>query len=309
MDAIAIKNEIKERALDAGFTDMKIARAQPLDEEKKQLRAWLDQGRHGELHYMENHFEKRTDPTHLVEGAKSIVMMTYNYYPAETQRDDTYKISRYAYGKDYHHVLKAKLYEIFNYLHEAHGIDGRVFTDSAPVMESAWAVRAGLGWKGKNTLLIHPKRGSYFFLASLILDIELPYDEEQFHDYCGTCTRCIEACPTDAIDENGYSLDAYKCISYATIEYKGDELPESFEGKMEDWIFGCDICQEVCPWNKFAIPHDEEEFLPHPDLLNNEKVDWEELTREEFNEIFRKSAVKRTKYKGLRRNIEFIKPE
>lgn len=306
MDSHALKAEIRKRALAAGFTDMAVAHAGPLDKERKRLREWLDQGRHGEMHYMENHFEKRTDPTKLVEGAQSLVLFTFNYYPKREQKEDTYKIARYAYGKDYHRVLKDKLYEIYNYLHEEHNITGRVFTDSAPVMERDWAEKAGLGWKGKNTLLIHPKRGSYFFIASLIIDAELPVDEDQFHDYCGRCRRCIDACPTDAIDEEGYSMDGSKCISYATIEYKEEELPEEFDGKMEDWVFGCDICQEVCPWNKFSTPHEEEEFEPHPALLEYEKEDWETLSKEEFNEIFQKSAVKRTKYSGLMRNIDFV---
>ncbi len=307
MNPVNIKREIRGMAMEAGFTDMAVARADALTEDRKRLREWLKQGRHGKMGYMENHFTKRTDPRELVEGAKSLVLFTYNYYPEKEQVHGTYKISRYAYGKDYHQVLKKKLYKIYNYLNEEYGVTGRVFTDSAPVLEKAWAVKAGLGWRGKNTLLIHPKRGSYFFIASLIIDIELPSDENnEMHDYCGRCTRCIDACPTDAIDIEGYKLNASQCISYATIEYKGEELPEEFEGKMEDWIFGCDICQEVCPWNKFSTPHDEENFEPHPDLLTYEKEDWENISEEEFREIFRKSAVKRTKYSGLTRNIAFI---
>ncbi|MBY5956540.1 tRNA epoxyqueuosine(34) reductase QueG [Membranicola marinus] len=296
---------IKQRSRELGFSRIGIAKAEELTEEKKQLREWLNRGYHGEMSYMENYFEKRTDPTLLVEGTKSIIVLTYNYHNPAPRHPDSYKISQYAYGKDYHWVMKEKLKTLLADIdREIAPTSGRVFVDSAPVMESEWAQRAGVGWQGKNTLIIHPKAGSYFFLGEVLVDIELAYDQP-IQDYCGTCRRCIDACPTDAIDENGYLLDGSKCISFSTIEKKGP-IPETFEGKMEDWIFGCDICQEVCPWNRFSTPHDEPAFDPHPDLLSLSKEEWQNLSRERFQELFRKSPVKRTKYEGLKRNIEFI---
>lgn len=304
IDKFAASKWIKERARALGFARVGIAKAEELTEEGQRLKQWLNRGYNGEMGYMANHFEKRIDPRKLVEGTKSVVVLAYNYYNPAERTPGTFKISKYAYGKDYHFVLKDKMKTLFRDIDETIGpVQGRVFTDSAPVMEGEWARRAGIGWQGKNTLIIHPKAGSYFFLGELMLDMELEYDNP-IKDYCGTCTRCIDACPTKAIDENGYLLDGSKCISYSTIEKKGS-VPEYFEGKMEDWIFGCDICQEVCPWNRFSTPHEEPEFMPHPDLLNMTKEEWRTLSEEEFREMFRKSPVKRTKYAGLKRNINF----
>ncbi len=258
------------------------------------------------MQYMENHFDKRLDPTKLVPGAKSVISLQYNYFPKETQNKNTYKISKYAYGEDYHHIIKAKLYELLNFIQTNIGeVNGRVFTDSAPVLERAWAKKSGLGWIGKNTLLISKQKGSFYFLAEIILDLELNYDDEIKTDHCGKCTKCIDACPTDAILPN-HSIDGSKCISYFTIEIK-DEIPNSIKGKFKDWMFGCDICQDVCPWNRFSLPHNEPKFSPSSDLLLMTKNDWEELDQKIFNRIFKKSAVKRTKYSGLLRNISFLK--
>lgn len=257
---------------------------------------------------MENHFEKRVDPTKLVPGAKTVVVLMHNYFPKEQQNEDAPKIARYAYGEDYHFILKRKLKELIFFIQENIGeVNGRCFVDSAPVLERDWAKYAGVGWTGKNTLLIHPKAGSYFFLAELIIDLELMFDQPM-KDYCGTCTRCVDACPTEAISPEGFILDASKCISYLTIELR-EEIPETFKGKMEGWMFGCDICQEVCPWNRFSKPHGEPAFEPHPDLLQMNKKDWEEITEEVFKRIFKKSAVKRTKFAGLKRNLDFLKNE
>lgn len=296
---------IKERGRELGFSQIGIAKAEELTEEKSQLREWLNRGYHGEMGYMENYFEKRTDPRKLVEGTRSVIVLTYNYHNPISREENTYKISQYAYGKDYHGVMKKKLKTLLADMNENIGpVKGRVFVDSAPVMERDWARKAGVGWTGKNTLLIHPRSGSYFFLGEIMVDIPLVYDEP-IQDYCGTCRKCIDACPTDAINEEGYLLDGSTCISYATIEKKGT-IPAEFSQHMEDWIFGCDICQEVCPWNRFSTPHDEPEFAPHPDLLALTKKEWQNLSREDFQKIFRKSPVKRTKYEGLKRNIEFI---
>ena len=301
-----LTHDIREEAQRLGFSFIGFARAERLDEEARRLEAWLNRGFHGEMHYMANHFDKRIDPRKLVDGAKSVICLTYNYYtPKEQQDPEAPKISKYAYGKDYHFVIKRKLKELLAFIEEKAGaINGRCFVDSAPVLERDWARRSGVGWTGKNTLLIHPKAGSYFFLAEIILDLELDYDHP-IKDYCGTCTRCIDACPTDAIAPGGYLVDGAKCISYFTIELK-DAIPENYRGRFENWMFGCDICQEVCPWNRFAQPHDEPAFEPHPRLLEMSKREWEEITEEVFREIFRKSAVKRTKYQGLKRNIAFL---
>ena len=298
---------IKEEAHRLGFSYAGISRAEQMEEEARRLEAWLNKGRHGDMAYMANHFDKRTDPRKLVPGARSVISLMYNYYTEETQEDpEAPKISKYAYGKDYHFVLKRKLKSLFYFIEEKIGkVEGRVFVDSAPVLERDWARRSGLGWMGKNTMLIHPRAGSYFFLAEVILDLELECDEP-IKDYCGTCRRCIDACPTGAISPEGYILDGSKCISYFTIELK-DAIPEQYRGKFENWMFGCDICQEVCPWNRFSRPHDEPAFEPKPELLDKTKQEWEEITEEVFRELFRQSAVKRTQYEGLKRNIAFLK--
>lgn len=297
---------IKEEASRLGFSFVGIARAERMDEEARRLEAWLHQGMHGRMAYMENYFEQRVDPRRLVEGARSVISLVYNYYPSRTQSDPfAPKIARYAYGEDYHFVLKRKLKELLHFIRERIGeVNGRCFVDSAPVLERDWARRAGTGWVGKNTLLIHPKAGSYFFIAELILDLELIFDQP-IKDYCGTCTRCIDACPTEAISPQGYIVDGSKCISYFTIELK-EAIPEEVRGKFENWMFGCDICQEVCPWNRFSTPHAEPAFEPHPDLLEMKKEDWIDITEETFQKVFRRSALKRSKFSGLKRNIEFL---
>ncbi|MDX1940912.1 MAG: tRNA epoxyqueuosine(34) reductase QueG [Saprospiraceae bacterium] len=300
---------IRNEALRLGFTFIGFAKAQRLDEEAQRLERWLNQGMQGQMQYLENHFEKRVDPTQLVPGAKSVICLMYNYFTEKEQEDpEVPKISKYAFGKDYHFVIKDKLKELLYFIHKNIGeVHGRCFVDSAPVLERDWAKRAGIGWIGKNTLLIHPKAGSYFFLAELILDLDLDYDHP-IKDYCGTCTRCIDACPTEAILSQGFLVDGSKCISYLTIELK-EAIPDEFKGKMENWMFGCDICQEVCPWNRFSKKHDEPAFEPHPDLLKMSKRDWEEITEDVFQQIFKDSAVKRTKFEGLKRNIQFLKTQ
>ena len=294
---------IKSEALRLGFADCGIAKASALEEEASHLKKWLQENRHGEMKYMENYFEKRTDPANLVEGAESVISVIFNYYPKQTQQEDTYKISKYAYGKDYHYILKEKLHALLNFIrNNITKVNGRAFVDTAPVMDKVWAEKAGLGWIGKNTNLITKKYGSYVFIGELIVDIKLDYDT-QIKDYCGKCRKCIDACPTGALTEP-YRIDASRCISYLTIEKKGD-IPSEFHGKLNKWIFGCDICQDVCPWNQKAKPIEPGELKPHPDLLNLQDKDWKNLSREKFNELFKKSAVKRTKYEGLKRNILF----
>ena len=297
---------IKEEAGRLGFSFTGISKAEYMDEEARRLEAWLGKGMHGKMHYMANHFEQRVDPTKLVPGAKSVVSLMYNYYSDAGQEDpDAPRLSRYAYGKDYHFVLKPKLKMLLQHIRDQIGeVNGRCFVDSAPVLERDWARRSGIGWTGKNTMLIHPRTGSYFFLAELIIDLELEPDDP-LKDHCGTCRRCIEACPTSAIDSIGYIVDGSKCISYFTIELR-EALPEYYKGKFENWMFGCDICQEVCPWNRFAQNHREPEFEPHPELLKMTKREWEDLTEETFREVFRNSAVKRAKFEGLKRNIRFL---
>lgn len=297
---------IKKEANRLGFLDCGIAKAEFLEKEAPRLEAWLKKGYHGEMHYMENHFDKRLDPTLLVQGAKSVISLSFNYYPEKTQREDSYHISKYAYGQDYHHVIKSKLKELLSSIRDHIGdVNGRAFVDSAPVLERAWAEKAGLGWNGKHSLLIQKQQGSFFFLAELIIDLELEYDHPFTTDHCGECTRCIDACPTEAILPNN-TIDGSKCISYFTIELK-DNLPTQFKNSFEDWMFGCDICQDVCPWNRFSKSHSEPLFQPKSELLEMTKKDWEEITEDTFRKVFQKSAVKRTKYSGFTRNIGFLK--
>ncbi len=309
MDLFSRTKFIKEEAYSLGFEFVGISKAEQMEEEAKRLEQWLNKDYHGKMSYMENHFDLRVDPCKLVPGAKSVISLMYNYFPEKKQQDQTApKLAKYAYGKDYHFVLKDKLKTLFNAIQEnIGGIDGRVFVDSAPVLERDWAKRSGIGWVGKNTLLINPKRGSFFFLAEVIIDLELVYDGP-IKDYCGTCTKCIDACPTDAIPAEGYVLDGSKCISYFTIELK-DEIPQSYKGQFENWMFGCDICQDVCPWNRFSKKHNELQFEPAASLLEMTKKEWEEITEEVFQKVFQKSAVKRTKYAGLKRNIKFLNDE
>jgi epoxyqueuosine reductase len=299
-------NIIKQEAKRLGFESCGIAKAGFLQEEATNLEQWLKKGYHGKMQYMENYFDKRLDPRLLVDDAKSVISLSYNYFPKKVQDNSTYKIAKYAYGEDYHHVLKSKLKELTFFIEATIGeVNGRAFVDSAPVLERAWAQKTGLGWTGKHSLLIQKNKGSYFFLAELILDVELAYDNPFVTSHCGTCTKCIDACPTQAILPNN-TVDGSKCISYFTIELK-EEIPTSIKGKFEDWMFGCDICQDVCPWNRFSKPHSEEKFNPHPDLLTMTKNDWQEITEPIFKNIFKKSAVKRTKFTGLKRNIQFLK--
>jgi len=297
---------IKEEAQRLGFLSCGISKAGFLEEEAPRLEYWLKNNMQGEMHYMENHFDKRLDPTRLVPGAKSVVSLLLNYYPAQRQKTDTYKISKYAYGADYHFVIKDKLKSLLYSIQETIGdVQGRVFVDSAPVLDKAWAVKSGLGWMGKHSNVLSQRVGSFYFIAELIIDLDLEYDTP-VTDHCGTCTACIDACPTAAIVEP-YQVDGSKCISYFTIELK-EAIPESVQGQFDDWMFGCDICQDVCPWNRFSQSHKEPLFHPHQKLLDFSKSDWEELTEEVFKEVFKKSAVKRTKFSGLKRNIKFLEP-
>lgn len=296
---------VKEIALDLGFSYCGISKADFLSEEAKHLDTWLKRGYQGKMDYLERHFDKRLDPRKLVPGAQSVISLLYNYSPKKDETDKApYKIARYAYGRDYHFVIKDKLIQFMDRMKVNIGnIEGRVFVDSAPVHERAWASKSGLGWIGKNTLLINKESGSYFFLAEIILDLKLESDGP-IKDYCGTCTKCMDACPTDAIAEP-YIVDGSRCISYLTIELK-DEIPIEFSNKMEGWTFGCDICQEVCPWNRFSQPHKESQFAPQG-WEELSKTEWEEMTAVVFGNVFKKSPVKRTKFKGLKRNISFIK--
>ncbi|MEY4462793.1 MAG: Epoxyqueuosine reductase [Bacteroidota bacterium] len=282
-----------------------ISEAGFLEKEAPRLEKWLKNNNHGQMSYMENHFDKRLDPTLLVDGAKSVVSLLLNYYPSELQREDSYKISKYAYGQDYHFVIKEKLNELLFSIQEHIGaVSGRAFVDSAPVLDKAWAAKSGLGWIGKNSNLITQKVGSFYFIAELIIDLELEYDFATT-DHCGSCTACLDACPTQAIIAP-YQVDGSKCISYYTIELK-DNLPDEMKGKLDDWAFGCDVCQDVCPWNRFSKAHNEPLFQANPELLSYSKQDWEEITAETFQKVFKDSPLKRTKLEGLKRNIQFLK--
>ena len=294
---------IKKLAKMSGFSFCGISKAAFLDEEAGRMDKWLKQGYQGEMKYLENHFEKRLDPRLLVPGAKTVVSLMYNYYPSDKQAEETFKIAKYAYGSDYHDVVKEKLRALMEDLRrEVGAVEGRAFVDSAPVMERAWAAKGGLGWIGKHGLLINKTQGSYFFLAELIIDLDCAPDGP-VKDFCGSCNRCVDACPTEAILP-GKTLDASKCISYLTIELK-NAIPSEFAGKMNDWIFGCDICQDVCPWNRFSQAHTESQFMPEAGLLEMDRNQWREISETVFASVFAKSAVKRTGFTGLTRNIMF----
>jgi len=296
---------IKNEASRLGFLSCGVSKAEFLEEEAPRLENWLNNNMHGEMGYMANHFDKRLDPTKLVPGSKSVVSLLLNYFPKEDQRSDSYKISKYAYGTDYHFVIKDKLKQLLHFIHQEIGdVHGRAFVDSAPVLDKAWAARSGLGWMGKHTNLLTKQLGSFYFIAELIIDLELEYDGP-VTDHCGSCTACIDACPTEAIVEP-YVVDGSKCISYFTIELK-NEIPGEFAGSFDNWMFGCDVCQDVCPWNRFSKSHSEPLFNPKPELLQMSKKEWEEITEEVFQKIFQRSAVKRAGFKGLARNINYLK--
>lgn len=299
-------SQIKSESKRLGFDYCGISKSDFLEEEAPRLENWLNNNMHGQMSYMENHFDKRLDPRLLVPGAKSVISLLLNYFPSEKQKDETApKISKYAFGEDYHFVIKEKLNQLLEFIRENIGdVDGRVFVDSAPVMDKAWAKKSGLGWIGKNSNLINKNSGSFYFIAELIIDLELEHDGP-IKDYCGTCTRCMDACPTDAIVAP-YVVDGSKCISYFTIELK-ENIPNEVKGKFDNWMFGCDICQDVCPWNRFSKPHKEKHFQPKDELLGMTQSDWQELTEETFKRVFKNSPVKRTKFNGLKRNLEFLR--
>lgn len=299
---------IKNTAAQLGFQYCGIAVAQKLDDDARRLEAWLNNGFQGQMQYMENYFDLRTDPTLLVPGAKSVITLLFNYFPQQQQKANAPKISKYAYGKDYHIVIKNKLNELLHIMRQQIGeVNGRGFVDSAPVLERSWAQRSGLGWIGKNGNLITKQQGSFFFIATIITDVELQYDNAFAKDYCGTCTRCVDACPTNAILDNKI-IDGSRCISYFTIELKDALIPGEHKNKFEDWMFGCDICQDVCPWNRFSKPHHESELRPIPEILNLSTSEWEEMSEEAFKKNFKQSPLMRSKHKGIMRNLKFIKP-
>ena len=302
---LVYSNLIKAEAKRIGFLSCGISKAEFLEDEAPRLEKWLNEGKHGKMKYMENHFDKRLNPTLLVEGSKSVISLTYNYYTDKTQGYAAApKISKYAYGTDYHYVIKKKLVQLLEFIKSKIGdVHGRAFVDSAPVMERSWAKRSGLGWIGKNTNLISKSVGSYYFIAELIVDLDLDYDTS-VTDHCGSCTACIDACPTDAISEP-YKVDGDKCISYFTIELK-ENIPNDYKGKFENWMFGCDICQDVCPWNRFSKNHSEPLFQPDPKMISMTRDEWHELTEQTFKKVFKKSALKRAKYNGITRNIKFL---
>lgn len=293
-------------AVQYGFDYCGIARAVPLDDDARRLEQWLNKGMHGNMQYMENYFDLRIDPSRLVPGARSVITLLKNYYPSEASSQEL-KISKYAYGKDYHEVIRPRLRSMISELQEKIGqFNGRGFVDSAPVLERAWARKTGLGWIGKNGNLINKQNGSFFFIATLITDLELEYDDPLVKDYCGSCTKCIDSCPTEAIMP-GKVINGSKCISYFTIELKDEIIPAEMKGKFDNWMFGCDICQDVCPWNRFSKPHHEEAFTPFPEILNLSTKEWEELSEEMFRKIFKLSPLSRSKHKGIQRNIRFLK--
>ena len=297
-------NLIKTEAKRLGFMSCGISKAEFLEEEAPRLEGWLKNNMHGEMSYMENHFDKRLDPTKLVPDSKSVISLLLNYFPSELQDKDSYNISKYAYGTDYHFVIKDKLKQLLQYIQEEIGdVHGRAFVDSAPVLDKAWAAKSGLGWMGKHSNLLTKQAGSFYFIAELIVDLDLDNDSA-VTNHCGACTACIDACPTEAIVAP-YVVDGSKCISYFTIELK-NEIPSNVRGHFDDWIFGCDVCQDVCPWNRFSQSHKEPLFNPNPDLLDMTKKDWEEITEDVFKNLFKNSAVKRTKFEGLKRNIDFL---
>jgi epoxyqueuosine reductase len=305
---------VKKTATQFGFDYCGIAKATFLNEDAKRLETWLQKGFNGSMNYMNNYFDLRTNPQKLVPNAKTVITLLKNYYPEQSQnstsniQNDTIpKVSKYAYGKDYHEVIKQQLNEFYFILKQEMGnFNGRGFVDSAPVLERAWAVKSGLGWVGKNGNLITQKSGSFFFIATLIIDVEMEYDNPFVKDYCGTCTKCIDSCPTSAILPNKV-VDGSKCISYFTIELKDALIPEAMKGKFDNWMFGCDVCQDVCPWNRFSKPHNELAFTPIPEILNFTTAQWEDLTEEQFKTIFKNSPLKRTKFSGIKRNLKFIK--
>jgi len=300
------KQRIQQEALRLGFMSVGFAKADFLEEDAIRLESFLKNNYHGKMSYLENHFDLRVDPRKLVPNAKSVITLLLNYYPNESQDINSPKIAKYAWGMDYHDVIKEKLKALFAYINQHIGqIDGRGFVDSAPVLERTWANKSGLGWIGKNGNLINKQAGSFFFIATLICDLELEPDPTFKTDHCGTCTRCIDACPTDAIIDNK-KIDASKCISYLTIELKDQLIPDAFEGKMDNWLFGCDVCQDVCPWNRFSKPHTEQAFKAHKEILNLSSQEWEALEESTFNTLFKHSPLKRSKWKGLQRNIHFI---
>jgi epoxyqueuosine reductase len=309
MNISATEHIIKNTAYKLGFDFCGIAKAQVLNEDARRLEAWLNKGLHGSMKYMENYFDLRIDPSKLVPGARSVITLLLNYFPEEKQHENAPKISKYAFGRDYHEVIKSKLNQFLQSLKEDIGeINGRGFIDSAPVLERSWAQKSGLGWIGKNGNLINKQSGSFFFIATLITDLEATYDNAYTKDYCGTCTRCIDSCPTEAILPDKI-IDGSKCISYFTIELKDALIPDTVKGSFDNWMFGCDTCQDVCPWNRFTKPTKETAFKPLPEILNFSNNDWEELTEESFKKIFAHSPLKRSKWNGIKRNLQFIKKD
>jgi epoxyqueuosine reductase len=308
MDFSDRANIIKKKAQEIGFDYCGIAKAQLLNEDARRLESWLNKAMHGNMQYMENYFDLRIDPTKLMPGAKSVITLMLNYFPMQNQSMNVPKIAKYAYGKDYHEVIKDKLKSLLQSIKENIGeVNGRGFVDSAPVLERSWATKSGLGWIGKNGNLINKQSGSFFFIATLITDLELTYDNAYTKDYCGNCTKCIDACPTDAILPNKV-IDGSKCISYFTIELKEMLIPDTMKNKFDNWMFGCDVCQDICPWNRFSKPTNEISFNPLPEILNFSNADWEELSEESFKRIFAHSPLKRSKWAGIKRNLKFIQP-